>query len=236
MTPERDPMGAAIADYFKYGKGGRLRVFSPDFDEDSIPLSTLFRTVAQMPSLERRALELSWGRVLDVGAGSGCHTLPLQERGLDVTAIDISPLSVETMSARGVKNSLLMDFWQMQGEFDTILMLMNGIGIAGRLERLPYLFKHISNLLSQNGILIFDSTDISYLYEDEEGVMEIPGDRYYGELQYQMQYKKIKGEAFDWLYVDYPMIEAYAAESGLCAQLIEQDTDGSYLATLCRRD
>lgn len=140
------------------------------------------------------------------------------------------------MRARGVKNPLLMDFWQMQGEFDTILMLMNGIGIAGRLERLPYLFKHISNLLSQNGIMIFDSTDISYLYEDEEGVMEIPGDRYYGELQYQMQYKKIKGEAFDWLYVDYPMIEAYAAESGLCAQLIEQDTDGSYLATLCRKD
>ena len=90
LTPTNDPMGAAIADYWKHGKAARLQVFSSQFDEDEIPVRELFRTDKQMPLLERTALQLATGRVLDVGAGSGCHSLTLQERGLEVEAIDIS--------------------------------------------------------------------------------------------------------------------------------------------------
>ena len=96
-------MGRAIADYYKTKTADRLRVFSPMFEEDEIPLPTLFRTYEDMPEIEQKALDMATGRILDVGAASGCHSLVLQERGLEVTAIDISPLSVETMRRRGIK-------------------------------------------------------------------------------------------------------------------------------------
>ncbi|MCQ2135303.1 MAG: methyltransferase domain-containing protein, partial [Bacteroidales bacterium] len=111
MRADKDPMGAAIADYFKTGKAGRLRVFSPDFDEDEIPVETLFRSFEDMPALEKAALTLAKGKTLDVGAGAGCHALALQDMGKDVTAVDISPLSVQTMAARGVAHALEQDFW-----------------------------------------------------------------------------------------------------------------------------
>ena len=112
MNSKMDPMGRAIADYFKTEKASKLRVFSPMFEEDEIPLTTLFRSYKSMPEIERKALDMGKGRVLDVGAGAGCHSLVLQEKGLDVTAIDISPLSVETMK----EHSFQMQYKDTIGE------------------------------------------------------------------------------------------------------------------------
>ena len=118
MNSKMDPMGRAIADYHKSKKASKLRVFSPMFEENEIPLTTLFRSYESMPKIEQRALDMAKGRILDVGAASGCHSLVLQERGLDVTAIDISPLSVETMQERGVKKVLEQDFFTLEGQID----------------------------------------------------------------------------------------------------------------------
>ena len=190
MNSKKDPMGRAIADYFKSKKASKLRVFSPMFEEDEIPLATLFRSYESMPEIERKALDMAKGRVLDVGAGSGCHSLVLQEKGLDVTAIDISPLSVETMKDRGVKKVLEQNFFTIDGQYDTILMLMNGIGIVGALERLPEFFKQLDNILAPRGQVLCDSSDISYVFETEDGIIELPEDMtYYGEHSFQMQYK-----------------------------------------------
>ena len=122
MNSKKDPMGRAIADYWKTKKADRLRVFSPMFEEDEIPLTTLFRKYKAMPEIERKALDMATGKTLDVGAGSGCHSLVLQEKGIDVTAIDISPLSVETMKERGVKKVLEQNFFTLEGQYDTILI------------------------------------------------------------------------------------------------------------------
>ena len=84
LSVDKDPMGTAIADYYKRHKAERLRVFSSQFDEDEIPVKELFRMEKQMPLLERTALQLATGKILDVGAGSGCHSLALQEAGKDV--------------------------------------------------------------------------------------------------------------------------------------------------------
>ena len=116
-------MGRAIAEYWKTNKADRLRVFSPMFEEDEILLTTLFRSYEDIPEIERKALDMAKGRILDVGAASGCHSLVIQERGLDVTAIDISPLSVETMKERGVKKVIEQNFFTLEGQYDTILML-----------------------------------------------------------------------------------------------------------------
>ncbi|MGN1354280.1 MAG: class I SAM-dependent methyltransferase [Alloprevotella sp.] len=232
MTPQHDPMGAAIADYHKNGRADRLRVLSPDFDEDEMPVDMLFRHYDAMSPLEQQALDHCRGRVLDIGAGAGCHALVLQDRGLDVTAIDISPLSVETMKARGVCHAIEQDFWTMQGRFDTLLMLMNGIGIVGTVSRLPRFFAHIKTLLAPGGSLIFDSTDIRYLFEDEDGHFDLPTNHYYGELTYRMQYRQVKGRSFPWLYINFATLADAAHAAGFQATLLAHGDHFDYLAEI----
>lgn len=235
LTKNKDPMGAAISDYFHHRKTGRLRVFSSQFDEDEIPVDQLFRTEKAMPSIERAALKMAEGKILDVGAGSGCHSLVLQEAGKDVEAIDISPLSVEVMEQRGVKKVRQADLFDEQfcEQYDTILMLMNGSGIIGKLERLPQFFRRMKQLLRPNGCVLMDSSDLRYLFEEEDGSysIDLAGD-YYGEVDFQMQYKEIKGEPFDWLYVDFQTLSLYAAESGFKAELVKEGKHYDYLCKL----
>jgi SAM-dependent methyltransferase len=229
-------MGAAIRDYYLKGKASQLRVFSPDFDEDEMPVPTLFRNFKEMSPLEQKALELAKGKILDVGAGSGCHSLSLQEMGKNVVAIDISPLSVQTMKDRGVKVVKEINFFQIEGEFfDTILMLMNGAGIIGKIDKLPVFFSHIKSLLAPDGILLLDSSDLRYLYEEEDGSFMIDlNDNYYGEMEFYMQYKDIKGDQFPWLYIDFNTLQMYAEENGFKAELILLGDHYDYLAKIYR--
>ena len=188
-----------------------------------------------MPLLERTALQLANGSILDVGAGSGCHAIALQEMGKEVCAIDISPLSVEVMKQRGVTNARLINLFDEQfvDTFDTILMLMNGSGIIGRLENMPAFFQRMKMLLRPGGCILMDSSDLRYLFEDEDGSFEIDlaGD-YYGEIDFQMQYKDIKGDSFDWLYIDFQTLSLYAAEYGFKAELVKEGKHYDYLAKL----
>lgn len=227
-------MGRAIADFQKNGVAGRLRVFSPQFEEDEIPVETLFREWDEMPAIEQKALQMAEGRILDVGAGAGCHALVLQDMKKEVEAIDISPLSVETMQERGVEHAMLKDFFDIKGEkYDTILMLMNGSGIIGSVDRLPDFFAHLDALLNEGGRLIMDSSDIRYVFEEDDGSFVINlDDSYYGELEYQMQYKRVKGEPFPWLYIDFATLQYYAEEAGFEATLIETGEHYDYLARL----
>ena len=238
LPADKDPMGAAIADYFKWHKADRLRVFSSQFDEDEIPVEELFRTEKQMPLLERTALQMATGRILDVGAGSGCHSLALQEAGKEVHAIDISPLSVEVMKQRGVRSVSQTNLFNehFADEYDTILMLMNGSGIIGKLENLPDFFRKMKLLLRPGGCALMDSSNLSYLFEEEDGsiVIDLAGD-YYGEVDFQMQYKNVKGDSFDWLYIDFQTLSLYAAENGFTAELVKEGTHYDYLAKLSRQ-
>ena len=235
LATEKDPMGAAIADYFIHRKADRLRVFSSQFDEDEIPVKELFRAEKQMPILERTALQMASGRILDVGAGSGCHALALQEMGKDVCAIDISPLSADVMLKRGVKDVQLVNLFNETfiETFDTILMLMNGAGIVGKLTNMPDFFRRMKRLLRPGGCILMDSSDLRYLFEEEDGsiVIDLAGD-YYGEIDFQMQYKDIKGDEFDWLYVDFQTLSLYAAEYGFKAELIKEGKHYDYLAKI----
>lgn len=230
----RDPMGAAILDYHRHGKADALVVRSSMFDDDQIPVNDLFREFSQMPYIEQYALEQARGRILDVGAGCGCHSMALKEMGKSQTAIDISPLSVQVMRERGL-DARLINFFDdnFTGKFDTILMLMNGTGIIGRLENMPEFFSRLRSLLSPGGCVLIDSSDLSYLYEDEDGTLEIDlADEYYGLVDYQMAYKDIEGEVFDWLYVDFGTLEYYAQENGFHAELIAEGGHYDYLARL----
>lgn len=256
LSADKDPMGAAILDFQKHGKAARLRVLSSMFEEDEMPVKHLFRSTREMPVLEQKALQLAKGRVLDIGAGSGCHTLALQEKGFTVKAIDISPLSCEAMKLRGVKDVECINLFaphlssgnhseenlenhsgenqkQFEGGFDTILLLMNGTGIAGKIEHLPALFQRLKALLNPDGQILIDSSDLKYIYENEDGSFDINlnGD-YYGEVDYQMIYKDVKGDRFDWLYVDFPLLKSIAETCGLHGELVAEGEHYDYLARI----
>lgn len=235
LIPERDPMGAAIADYFATGRAAKLRVFSSQFEEDEIPVSLLFRTYDKMPLLEQRALQLAEGRILDCGAGSGCHALVLQDMGKEVEAIDISALSVEVMTKRGVSHARRVNLFDdgFTERYDTILMLMNGSGIIGRLENMGAFFAKMKQLLQPGGRIYMDSSDLRYLSEDEDGsfLIDLAGD-YYGEIDFRMQYKQVRGDSFDWLYIDFDTLSLYAARYGFAAELVQQGEHYDYLACL----
>lgn len=234
LVPKKDPMGRAIADYHATGKAAKLRVLSSMFYEDEIPVSTLFRTFSHMPILEQQMITRAKGRVLDVGAGSGCHALELKARGHDVVAIDISELSVGVMKERGIDARPINFFDETFTEkFDTIIMAMNGIGIVGKVERLPLFFRSIKRLLNPDGIVLLDSSDLRYLFEEEDGsfCIDIAG-KYYGEVDFEMRYKGIKGATFDWLYVDYNTLEFYANESGMQCQKCIDGEHYDYLAEI----
>ena len=237
MKVERDPMGRAIADYHRDGKASRLRVFSPMFDEDEIPVDTLFRRFDDMPAVEQDALRAASGSILDVGAGAGCHALALQAMEKRVTAIDISPLAVETMRERGVKDVLEQDFFTLDGQFDTILMLMNGIGIVGSLSRMDAFFMQVDRLLAPGGQLLCDSSDICYVFEDEDGFIDLKGiEGYYGELTYRMQYRDVKGEPFPWLFIDPETLRGQAAAHGFHCDILARGPHYDYLARLTRKE
>lgn len=235
LSPDKDPMGAAISDYYRQGKADRLRVFSSQFDEDEIPVKQLFRGFKQMPVLEQTALRMAQGKILDVGAGSGCHALALQEMEKEVCAIDISPLSVEVMKQQGVNDVRLLNVFdnRFTDTFDTILMLMNGSGIIGRIEHMPDFFLRMKQLLSPGGCILMDSSDLRYLFEEEDGsfLIDIAGD-YYGQVDFQMQYKDVKGDPFDWLYIDFQTLELYASECGFKAEVVKKGKHYDYLAKL----
>ena len=241
LFPAGDPMGAAIYDYHQKGApAGKLVVHSSMFEDDEIPVDGLFRSFAQMPVLEQIALRLAEGRILDVGAGSGCHSLALKEMGKESVAIDISPLAVSVMSDKGI-DARLVNLYddKFKETFDTVLMLMNGSGIIGRLENMQMFFNKMKHILAPGGCVLMDSSDLRYLYEDEDGSFEIDlADDYYGLLDYQMEYvpfnkqASVLGAPFDWLYIDFDTLSYYAEQNGFEAELVAEGEHYDYLAKL----
>ncbi len=225
MEKYGDPVGKAILDFAQTRKPDDIIVCSEICEDDIIPIEVLFRNEDEMPELEIIALNKCTGKILDVGAGAGSHASYLNNIGKDVTAIDISGGAVEFMKEHGIKSKNI-NFFDFKGEkFDTILMLMNGIGIAGTLANLEKTLTHAKSLLNEGGKILCDSSDIKYLYEDEDGSLWVNlNQEYYGNFRFQMKYKKETGPWFDWLYVDFDSLFTAAKNVGLkCTRVYEQD-------------
>lgn len=237
LSAQKDPMGLAIYDFYTKKSSSTLRVFSSMFEEDEIPVKHLFREEKKLPVLEKTALKLANGKILDVGAGSGCHSLILQNRGCEVHAIDISPWSVSVMKSRGITNCYQVNLFDssFNMQFDTILMLMNGSGVIGKINNLQHFFKRIDQLLLPDGFVLMDSSDLIYLLENEDGSVDIDlSGEYYGEVDYQMQYEDVVGDSFDWLYIDFDNLQYYANKNGFNAELVKKGSHYDYLAKLSR--
>ena len=231
-----DIFGMAINNYFDSADEEDIIVHSPDFDDDVIPVSYLFRNFSEMPALERKALEMCSGRVLDVGCGAGSHALYLQnERKLEIMAIDTSEGACKIAEKRGVRNAENIAFEDLSKEkFDTILMLMNGIGIVGKLQNLDKFFEKLRQLLNENGQVLLDSSDLIYLFDAEEdgGIWVDAADGYYGELKYSLSYKEKSSKLFDWLYLDFDSLSLAASKNRFSCELVQKGNHYDYLAKL----
>ena len=225
----KDIFGQALFDHYKKSNPSKLWIHNRYGPKEEMPLDVYFRTEVEMPDLELLALGKCTGKVLDIGAGAGTHALLLQDKGLDVTAMDISALAVTIMQQRGIKQALEADIFSYDGEkYDTLLLMMNGIGLCGTIQKLRLFLQHAKHLLNEGGQLLFDSSDIAYLYDGAAP----GGDDYYGELLYQYAYKGQKTEWFKWLYIDQVMLSRIAAENGWVAEVLYEDEMDQYLAKL----
>ncbi|NCP21823.1 MAG: SAM-dependent methyltransferase [Flavobacteriales bacterium CG_4_9_14_0_2_um_filter_35_242] len=229
----KDPIGQAILDYQNNIAVQDLKTFSSVAGKAIMPIEYLFRAFNEMPKLEQKALELSSGKVLDIGCGAGSHSIYLQEKGFDVTGIDISKGAIEVCKLRGLKNAVAIDFWHLKNQkFDTILLMMNGIGLCGKLYDLPKFLGHLKKLLNKGGQILVDSSDIKYMYETEAGDFDFPTDQYYGEVPFTMTYKREKSAPFNWLYLDFNTLKLHARQMGFQCQLILEGPHYDYLAKL----
>ena len=232
MDISKDVIGQAILDFSRTGNPADITVHSDLCDDDVIEVDYLFRTLEEMPDLEKTALNHCSGTILDVGAAAGAHAKELIKRGHTVHAIDISPGAVEYLHSQKIPAEQA-DFLSISGKTcDTILLLMNGIGIAGSLSRLESFLIHARNCLTPHGKIICDSTNVEYLYHEDDGSMWLDlNSEYFGNFKFQMSYKEFQTDWFDWLYVDAETLRETAEKAGLSMTLLYEHED-QFLAEL----
>ncbi|MEZ7500719.1 class I SAM-dependent methyltransferase [Flavobacterium sp. Arc3] len=232
----KDLFGKAILDYQTNNSPENLITETTISEEDEMSVAYLFRSYNEMPKMEQKALQLAKGRVLDVGCGAGSHSLTLQnERNLEVTAIDISANAIEACLLRGIKDARVQDVMTLENEkYDTILLLMNGAGMCGKLKNIPKFLLKLKSLLHPGGQILMDSSDIIYMFDDDEdGGKWIPSDNaYYGEVVFNIAYKGEKEKPFDWMYIDYNTLQNAAYANDLKSELILEGEHYDYLAKL----
>ena len=231
----KDILGRALLDYQSGKYLEDIKTYSSLDEEDIIPIPYLFRDFKKMPSLEQKALKLCKGNILDIGCGAGSHSLYLQKKGFAVTALDQSPGAIETCKLRGIEHTVLQGIQDFKlQKYDTLLMLMNGIGIVGKLKYIDQFFTHLKSILNPKGQILLDSSDIIYMYdEDEDGGYWIPDNQnYYGEVTFEMEYRGEKSEPLDWLYLDYNTLQRAANANNLFCELVSKGKHYDYLARL----
>jgi 2-polyprenyl-3-methyl-5-hydroxy-6-metoxy-1,4-benzoquinol methylase len=232
------PYGLALIAHFRGDTRAQLVIRREDGIEDTLPVSHFFRPPAEFFPIEVEALERSRGRVLDIGAGTGLHSLVLQSRGLTVTAIDISPEAIMIMREVGVEDLRCADILGFEGgPFDTLLMLGHGIGMVEDLDGLDRFLAHARSLVRSDGQVLLHSLDVRKT--EDPGHLALHeanrrAGRYLGEIRMQFVFEGQTGPACGWLHVDPETLEHHAESAGWTCDTVFEEESGDFLARLTR--
>jgi len=231
---KKDPIGNAIWDYHTQNSPQDIIVESDLVEDDVLPIDVLFRNFESFPKLELTAMEYCKGKILDIGAAAGPHTKYLIEKGFNVSTIEVSPIAhrylKEVLPEATHYSARIQEF--NTGGFDTILLLMNGIGLAGTYNQVAPFLKHLASLLNPGGSILCDSTDVQNVFEDDEGALWVDlNANYYGEFKFNMKYKDSESGWFNWVYLDLKNFEKFTHEAGLQLTLLDED-ENSFLVQL----
>jgi len=223
-------MGSAMLNYFEKNDNTPIRVFINKSEEPEMYPSVFFRPYKNMLKYEKIALKNSTGKVLDLGCGAGCHSLYLQNKGFDVTAVEVSKKSANVALSQGV-NKVINEDWRnlTLKNFDTVLVLMNGMGLAESPTELKMMFRKLKSLLSKNGSILIDSTDVTYAKADWPMI----DSEYFGKVQFELKYKG-KTQCFPWLFVDFETAVKTAKSVKLNVEVLERARNGHFLLRLSK--
>jgi SAM-dependent methyltransferase len=231
-----EPFGKALIAYLEGDSNAKLIIRRDDGKETTVPMSLFFRDEPAFTELERAALGLCRGKVLDIGVGAGSHSAVLQRKGHPVTAIDVSPAAVDVARRRGVVDVLCRDALSYEGgPFDTLLMMGHGIGMVETIEGLKHFLVHVCSLLSVDGQLLIDSLDVR-VTDDLDNLAYHEANRkagrYIGEIRMQFEFQGQEGPYCGWLQVDAETLKSYSESAGWKCEVVHQGENGGYLARL----
>ncbi len=239
----KDPYDLAITDYYYWqDTSAQLTVHVTGVVSYNIGIDMFFEQYDQLFPLNQKAIQLCKGRVLDIGAGVGRFALPLQERGLDVCAIDYSETAVKIMQEKGVQNAQCMTLEDIldnsllpEERFDTVLLMMNGMGIVGSVTGLQNFLEQVKNILKPTGQIIADSTDVQVNkkpeYRDLSKTIP-PEEKYFGEVEMSFEYKGNRSDSVPWVYLDEWTLKKNAEKTGWHFELMDRMNTGMFLVRL----
>ncbi|MFX1488774.1 MAG: class I SAM-dependent methyltransferase [Promethearchaeota archaeon] len=233
-----EPFGLALKEYYEGNLQAKVIFHRDDGHQDDYYVSHCFRSSSDFSPIEKYAISLCQGKVLDLGAGVGPHSLELQKMGLDVWAIDISSHACDIMKKRGVKNVRCTNVYDLdERNFDTILLMGRAIGFVEDLTGLELFLTHSKRLLNPEGIILLDSIDVRLTEVPEHLAYHERNrklGRYFGEIDLQMEYNGIYGEKFKLLHINPETLIKSAQEVSMSCEILSKEENGNFLAKVSK--
>ncbi len=237
-----EPYGSAIKQcYTQPDVPVSMKVHIKNVATHEVDVHMFFEQPEEFLEIDRIAYQLCRGRILDIGAGVGRFALPLQKQGLTVCAMEELPQAIAIMQERGVQDicSMELDDFLDQSivneKFDTVLMIMNGLGIVGTFDKLALFLDKIKPFLKPDGQILADSMSVNLSkvndFSKHIEIQKMDG-KYPGEVQLKFEYQGVLGSDVAWLHIDEIALASLAEKTGWVSDVIYRDDDGTYLTRL----
>ena len=231
-----DVLGECIKKAYETNEDVWMDLELNGYTDDPMNAHYFLRSFDDMPILERRALELVKGRILDVGAAAGSHSLYLQEKGFDVTSLEHSAACCEVMRNRGLKNVVCEDIFAFDHDkkYDTILLLMNGWGMGATLSGMHELVPKLKALLNSGGQILGDTSDIQYWSNEKKDEKSSLSNSYHGEVVFKVTHGS-KNQSFRWIYPEPSLLHSLFQKSDMVASIEAEGPHWDYLIRAQRK-
>jgi len=241
LDEREDAFGRMLLDHLEGREAHEVVERSDGFVNVSGGPKAYFEPLRRWLPVERRAMRLVRGRVLDVGVGAGRVALHLQERGHEGVGIDNSPLTVEVARRRGVKDVRLVPFAEIGpelGVFDTVVMMCNNFGLFGSAAGAKRLLRRLRGLTTDDARILAGSRD-PYGTDDPDHLAYQAANRergrMSGQLRARIRHRRYRGRWFDYLIVSQDEMRALAASGGWELERVVEDAADDYYVGVLRK-